>query len=53
MSMNGWDVFLLFLICAAVVLAAVHIIRVRKSGGSLCGGDCSRCGAMCGRKDGR
>ncbi|MBQ4490802.1 MAG: FeoB-associated Cys-rich membrane protein [Pyramidobacter sp.] len=48
--MNVWDAVLSLLIFAAVALAAAHIIRVRRSGRSLCGGDCTRCAGGCSRK---
>lgn len=50
MTMNGIDIFLIFLIAAAVVLAVGKLIRDKKRGRSSCG-DCASCGMACDRRE--
>ncbi len=45
--MNIWDILILILVFAAVACAVIHIVRVVKRGGNLCGGDCLNCTASC------
>ena len=48
--MNVWDILLIVFILAALTLAVVRCVRVRKRGGTLCGGNCAGCGASCPRR---
>ena len=48
--MNVWDILLILLLLAAVAWAAVHLIRVKKRGGTGCGGNCANCPACCSGK---
>jgi len=44
---NWFDYLILFAVAVATVGVIVYLIRLKKKGKSVCGGDCSRCGANC------
>ncbi len=48
--MNIWDILLIVLILAVLMLAVVRCVRVRKRGGTSCGGNCAGCVASCSRR---
>ncbi len=50
--MNGWDIFLILLICAAFLLAVRNVRKDMKSGNSClsCGGSCAGCSHACGSR---
>ncbi|MBR2552771.1 MAG: FeoB-associated Cys-rich membrane protein [Erysipelotrichaceae bacterium] len=45
--MNIYDILLTLLLCAAVALAARHILNEKKAGRTTCGGSCSGCPLSC------
>ena len=47
--MNIWDIILSVILIAAVVLAIIRCVRVKKRGGCGCG--CSDCSASCAGKN--
>ena len=45
--MNVYDILILSAIALVVTGVIVYLVRLKKKGKSVCGGDCSRCSTNC------